>query len=604
MEAFAKRRPTAYRRLVYAMAAAGYLFLVLIILALLAGVVAAVATLHVVGIKVGFMMLALLWVVLRSMWVRLSPPAHAVLARAEAPELFAVLDRLQQRLDTPPFHEVQLTSDFNAGVMQIPVLGLFGWYRNYLLIGLPLLKSLTVPQFEAVLAHELGHLSRGHARVGNWIYRLRTIWAQLEEGLANSGRWGSGMLRRFYGWYIPYFQATSFPLARANEYEADAASVALTSARSAAQALTGVSVVGSLLSERYWPGVHAAAKDSPQPAFAPYADYGPAAIKHATAGETARWLELALQKRTTTADTHPSLSDRLAAIGSPAELVLPEVGESADRLLGASAHGFEAQFDERWRQGIAGSWSKYHERVQGERQRLLELRARDAAALSEAEGLQLADLETAVGSGAEAALAVRRGLRARFPGSKPVQFALAAQLLAANEVEGVALMAAVVDAEPGAELSGCQQLRDYFWRTQDKALAEQWQARYLQRATLLQGAQAERAQVTLKDGWLAHGLDAATLAQLVERLRSIPDLRRVYLARKVVHFMPERPLYIVGYRVTPWYRRRDEAAGVAAMQNLQRFDGWPGEAIIVNVEGRFYKFGRKFWRMRGARILG
>jgi hypothetical protein len=33
--------------------------------------------------------------------------------------------------------------DFNAAVVQAPRLGLFGWYRNYLLIGLPLAKALT-----------------------------------------------------------------------------------------------------------------------------------------------------------------------------------------------------------------------------------------------------------------------------------------------------------------------------------------------------------------------------------------------------------------------------------------------------------------------------
>jgi len=77
-----------------------------------------------------------------------------------------------------------ITDDFNAAVVQIPRLGLLGWYRNTLLIGLPLMKALTRQQLAAVLAHEFGHLAGGHGRLGNWVYRLRFGWARLAQGAA------------------------------------------------------------------------------------------------------------------------------------------------------------------------------------------------------------------------------------------------------------------------------------------------------------------------------------------------------------------------------------------------------------------------------------
>ena len=40
---------------------------------------------------------------------------------------------------------------------------------------------------------------------------------------------GSFLFMPFLNWFVPYFSAFSFPLARANEYEADAISVRLTS---------------------------------------------------------------------------------------------------------------------------------------------------------------------------------------------------------------------------------------------------------------------------------------------------------------------------------------------------------------------------------------
>src|SRR5207302_1849162 len=97
---------------------------------------------------------------------------------------------------------------------------------------------------------------------------------RLDSALAQRPQWGSGAIRGVLHWYVPYFNACSFPLARRNEFEADASSVQLTSADSAAQALTNVSVIGSYLRERYWPAVGARARDTAQPAFAPYGALG------------------------------------------------------------------------------------------------------------------------------------------------------------------------------------------------------------------------------------------------------------------------------------------------------------------------------------------
>lgn len=46
----------------------------------------------------------------------------------------------------------------------------WGMMKNYLIIGLPLMQSLSTEQLTSVLAHEFGHLSKNHARAANWIY--------------------------------------------------------------------------------------------------------------------------------------------------------------------------------------------------------------------------------------------------------------------------------------------------------------------------------------------------------------------------------------------------------------------------------------------------
>lgn len=482
MERLAASNPAAYRRRVFGWALLGYGYLILVVLVLLAlcaFLIACVVYLSALALKLVFVVAAPLLLVVRSMWIKMEAPVGQRLTRTMCPELFRMLDRLRHRLRTPPLHSVLLTPDFNAGVMQVPRLGLFGWHRSYLFIGLPLMKSLTIEQFQAVLAHELGHLSRGHARAGNWIYRLRLIWQRLEAAFAAAPHWGAGPIRAFFRWYIPRFSATSFPLARTNEYEADAAASKLTSARSAAQALTAVSIVGSYLSEKYWPKIHSAARELPQPAFAPYSEFMATAIREVPAGELRSWQETALAAKTSYDDTHPSLADRLQALGAQPEFAPPLAGGGAEQLLGAARARLESVFDAQWRERVAESWKQVHENTRINRQRLAALRAQ--AQLNETQAVELADLEEDVGTGPTAAFAMRRSLLEKYPESLPLRFAIARQLLQAGNPVGVAPMETLVETEPEAFVPGAELLRDYYWRRNQLQLAKQWHRRILER---------------------------------------------------------------------------------------------------------------------------
>ena len=421
MERVAVERPVAYRRRVFALAALGYgylLFVVLVLLVLSALSIWSLIYLKGLGVKLVLVVGALLYAVLRSLWVKQDPPGGERVTAAGAPKLFKMLEELRQRLHTPAIHTVLITPEFNAGVSQVPRLGLFGWHRNFLVLGLPLMKGLTVEQFKSVLAHELGHLSRGHARAANWIYRMRVIWARLESTFERRPHWGSGVIRRFFKWYIPYFNAVSFPFARANEYEADAASVQLTSARDAAQALTGVHIIGHYFMQRYWPAIHAAAKDSPQPAFAPYSGFVAQAVGELPKGDLDKWQDAALNQITSHVDTHPALGDRLIAIGADVEFAPPRKGQGADHLLGSALEELEKTFDSQWRDRVSTSWQKYHEQTQARRIRLAALQSEKAAApLTEQESLEFAALEEEVGTDSTVVLPLLRETVARFPSS-------------------------------------------------------------------------------------------------------------------------------------------------------------------------------------------
>lgn len=601
LEGQAKANPGGYKTRVLLMALLGNVYLgvmLALIAALLAAAAVSVIWLKAAGAKIAFVVGVFLWMVLKALWIRLAPPEGTEVTAKEAPELFAMLGELRRKLRSPRFHHVLVTDDFNAAVVQDPRLGIFGWYRNYLLIGLPLAKALTVEQFKAVLAHELGHLAKGHGAMSNWIYRQRLRWSRLMRVLEGVESWGIVLFRPFLRWYAPYFNAFSYPLARANEFEADATSARLASSGAAAQALTAVNVVGSYLEERYWPQIHRQADNLPQPAFAPYSSMGRLA-SDIEPDSIHQWLKAALARKTTLDDTHPSLTERLGALNEKPKLMLPGAGAAADRLLGAALERISRAFDERWKDGILPSWQERHQEVQEGRKRLAELQAKTELSLQEA--YERAVLTESYGGDADGALAQFRALHARAPEDPVVLYCLGSRLLAGDDESGMALLEAAMRHDPSEIVRCCEALRDYCWRKGRKDEAHAWHGRLSERAELERAAEAERDQVRLSDKFERHDLGAEALERMQAELKAIPGLRKAYFVKKRVKHMPERRCYVLGFRVRGWLRKKRRGAEV--QQRLQEALTWPGETLILHVEGDNYRFGRKLAWMRGSRIV-
>ncbi len=605
LESQAVRRPLLYKMRVLLLALLGYGYITFMLIGLLLMTLLSLAALKGIGLKLAIPLLILIWAVLKALWVKLEAPEGRRLTRKEAPALFAMIDDLRRRLKAPRFHRVLVTHDFNACVVQTPRLGIFGWHRNYLVIGLPLMKTLSVEQFRAVLAHEFGHLAGGHGRVSNWIYRLRLSWHTLMSSLTSEGRFGTFLFRRFFNWYVPYFTAYSFPLARANEYEADAAAARLTSPSSIAEALTAVNVVGRYLDERYWADIHRSASDLPRPAFAPYGSLADKVSVGLEDQPVQEWVSLALDRKTSSEDTHPALADRLKALDQAPQLSLPAEQDRAEKLLGDSLSVVTGELDSRWEQSILPAWEERYQTAEKGRARLAELAAEIASGveLTDQQQYEHACLTEEFGDGADAALPMFRALQKASPDHPVACYALGARLLQRNDPDGVALVKRAIELDDDARLNGYELLRDYYWGIGQEQQAHEWHAKLVERHHLLQCAQAERAQITLKDKFDPHGLDAEQLATLRAQLKGIRGLTRVYLLRKRLEAFPEHPLYVLGYCCTPWWGLRNRKRTKALAQRIVDTVSLPGEVFVLNVEGDNYRFGRKFFWKRGTKVL-
>lgn len=608
LEPIATRDPVGYERRVVLLALLGYAYLGLVLallVGLLVGSAVAILWLKFVAVKVIILVAPFIWLVLKALWVKFPPPEGVEITRETVPELFAMIEKLQRQVGSARFHHVLITNDFNAAVQQNPRLGLFGWHRNYLLIGLPLMKGLTPAQLEAVFAHEFGHLAGGHGAVTNHIYRLRLSWARLLEVLEREQSAGLILFKHFFKWYSPYFSAYSFPLARVNEYRADAVAAKLCGAPVAAQALTSVEVVANYLGSNFWPGIHKQAETFPQPAFAPFqAMSGQFSTAELMDGAQAV-IERALQQATNVDNTHPALCDRLNALQAPASFLPPAPGAAADILLGPSLQRITELYDEDWKRAVAQSWQQRHESVKKGLEQLAEFAARESTGeqLTPDEQFQYVVLVEDIGAGAEEGFARLRALHERMPEHLPTCYHLGLRLLAKSDDAGIELIEKCMKFEPESILPGCETLFQYCVNRHRHDEAARYQRMYSEKSGQRDAIANEENSVTLKDRFEQHGLPPEVIEALRGQLRTIGKLRKVYFVRRRLNLQPDKDCFAMGFRVTPWWTWQRSAIVVEAQRRILENVSLPGMTVILCIEGENNKLGRKFRKVRGSRVL-
>jgi Zn-dependent protease with chaperone function len=609
IEPLAKAQPTAYKWRVIGLTLLGDLFLWTILLILLSCMAFAAfyaVQLKFVAIKVLIVLLPVVWILLRALYVKLPPPEGIKLTREMAPDLFAMIDRVQVALQAPRFDVVLIDDRFNAAVTQIPRLGVFGWFKNYLILGLPLMKTLSPIQLQAVIAHEYGHLAGGHAKLSNWIYRQRQRWERLLNGFeANGSETAGAFFAKFVRWYSPLLNAYSFPMARANEYEADAASAKVGDAKALGTALTAVHVMNQYYHERYWPAVHAQASLVASPNATPHASYTSKLAADLDSLPVAHWLEGAVSVKTSFDDTHPALTDRLAALGIAAELALPVAEHAADQLLGDSLANITATVDQQWQAAVSQTWAAQYESAQANRQQFEALNARFDAGeeLSLPEATQRAIFIDEVGGDINRSIAELGRLHKEHPEDMTLGIALGSRLLHNKDEAGVPILLALADKHSGLAAHCTMLIFQYHAHNDRPEEAKEYALRlqHIEEVRLL--AEAEREATLGTDQFVSHGLSADMIADLQTTLRKERALESVFIVKKLCVHQADQDFWVVGYTVTGvalWARDEKLATAVNAIQQALRL---PGDGRILPLYKEHAFLVARFKAIDGAQLL-
>lgn len=615
LETVAARNPTSYRRRVALVALLGFAILgavlgmALLMVALLVGAVLLLIKggggLALLAFKLGKFLLLLaipLWLMLktsfRMLFARFPAPQGMEILPADAPRLFDRLEGMQRRMGGPAFHHVLLVDRLNAAVVQHPKLGLFGWNRHYLVLGLPLLQALDEDEALAVVAHEYGHLAGNHGRFSAFIYRLRSTWGQMQAVACTWNDWGSRLVARLFDWYAPYFNAYSFVMARADEYQADRSAAELVGAPAAATALLRVSVAARFEAHDFWPGIDRLARAQSEPPTGLSGEWH-RALADLDAARARRYRDEALRESTGYDDTHPCLADRLGALREPPADILPAVGvTAAQRWFGEALPRIAGQLDEAWRDEVRGRWQERNAYLAERGQQLQVLRDRDDR--SAEEDWTLIVLVGELDPGADRRPAIE-ALLDRAPDHHGARFALGSLKLDAGDESGIADIEAVMQADPDAIVPGCERIWAYL-DPSDPARAALYRDRWEKRQGHLAALAQEMDRLDPQGGLGAHDLPPEIEAAVRDAIRPhAARIARVWLLRRIIESDPRARAYVLAFEMKRGWMRTENALDKQA-RTLAAQD-FPLSLHVVPLGSPAFKPWRKRIRALGVDAL-
>lgn len=529
---------------------------------------------------------------LRALWVRFSPPEGYALPEAEAPQLFAEVERLRVAAGAPKLRGIYIHEDFNAAAASLPrAWGLLP-SRHYLILGLPLMQSLSSEQLRTVIAHEFGHFGGQHGRFSTWIYRMRSSWQQIMQSFETAG-FSRQVLGRFLAWYSPRFDVCSLALVRHHEYQADQTAVKLAGAKPAAEALLRITAVSDWLEREFWPGINRLMANQEQPPADIYRLQAESVAQMPLPG--AEKIRQLLDESDDPDDTHPSIAKRLAAMGQVAEsldISAPGISAASD-WLGESQEKISAAFSLAWKDYAEPYWEVEYNSIQRQKKQLVELQAKPD--LSPAEKSDLLRLQLVLNPDIDVEAHCRAGL-AELPADAWMHLRLGQHLLDKEDAEGIGHLEAAMARDPDFAMDALGAMYGYYRKQRNDAALDDVGARINAEQERLDSISRQRATLQRKDRIKPHQLPPETLHELQTLIASHDWIKRVWLVEKELD----------GYHATPHFLILVEPKRMALMNNA-RFDDFnnvielPGTWLIFTHDGERAVI-RKVKRTPGAKI--
>ncbi len=178
------------------------------------------------------------------------------LSRELVPDLYSVVGSVQQLTGQLAIRDIVITDRYELRIEEIPRFGYPLLMRKTLVVGMPLLQTLSEEQFRNMLMHLFVQYAGGRFRPVHWIYRCRLWWCSYQTVLEKRRRFWFLPLRWFFSIYAPLFAALTAPSARMDVLSADGAVLEWLNDRDYFDTLKSNSIAEIFLENYFWRGIY------------------------------------------------------------------------------------------------------------------------------------------------------------------------------------------------------------------------------------------------------------------------------------------------------------------------------------------------------------
>ncbi|NIP71781.1 MAG: hypothetical protein GWO16_01530 [Gammaproteobacteria bacterium] len=386
--------------------------------------------------------------------MRAPPPRGYEVNGEKAPALFALLGELDQAYGGPRIHRVFVTERFEARVLRAPRFGLPALYENALVLGLPLLLTLSPTEFRVALGRCMGRLSLARNPVTGRLYHLRQTWAYYRDTQGPAPlRWVAG---GFFAAYCPLYEWASRRAACLDELAADLYAAETVAHEDVAEAIVATVVNARFLDEKFWPALNSTRGKAPRPPHLPYSTMVRAFAHGVKEDERRLWLKEALAEQGDSKGPVPCLEKRLDNIGHQRAGLPERAAEHAGRrYMGRALTEAQKHFDREWLRANAAQWRRSYREWQEGRSRIQALQQKAGEALSKHEIGEYIELVRRHARPADVP-ALYQGLLERRPRDADLHWCLGRMLAMANDARGVPVLERAMDLDERYGVPACR----------------------------------------------------------------------------------------------------------------------------------------------------
>ncbi len=169
-----------------------------------------------------------------------------------APALYSLIAGVRELTKRPIIKDVVLTDQYELRIEATPRFGFPFLMSNTLVVGMPMLQTLSEAQFRGEVMRRFAQYASGRFRPTHWVYCTRLLWCQYQDALQKHKRISELPLRWFFSFYAPLFAGFTVPAARRDELAADSAVLEWLNDRDYFETVKSTAIAEVFLETGFW----------------------------------------------------------------------------------------------------------------------------------------------------------------------------------------------------------------------------------------------------------------------------------------------------------------------------------------------------------------